>query len=80
MRRVGLLLAIMAAALVVASWAALAVVRTGGPGDDYLRGTNGPDALSGKAVTTYCWASGATMPSTAEQAATSSVVAASAAP
>jgi hemolysin type calcium-binding protein len=38
----------MAAALVVASGVALAVVRTGGPGDDYLRGTNGPDALSGK--------------------------------
>ena len=48
MCRVGLLLAIMAAALVVASGVALAVVRTGGPGDDYLRGTDGPDALSGK--------------------------------
>ncbi len=39
----------MAAALVVARGVALAVVRTGGPGDGYLRGTNGPDALSGKA-------------------------------
>jgi Ca2+-binding RTX toxin-like protein len=27
---------------------ALAVARSGGPGDDTLRGTNGPDALSGK--------------------------------
>ena len=48
MRRVGLLLAIMVAALVVTRGVALAVVRSGGPGDDYLRGTNGPDALSGK--------------------------------
>ena len=48
MRRVGLLLAIMAVTLVVASGVALAVVRTGGPGDDYLRGTNGQDALSGR--------------------------------
>jgi Ca2+-binding RTX toxin-like protein len=32
----------------VASGVALAVVRTGGPGDDYLRGTNGPHALSGR--------------------------------
>jgi Ca2+-binding RTX toxin-like protein len=48
MRRTLLLLAVMAAVLVMASEVALAVARSGGPGDDTLRGTNGPDALSGK--------------------------------
>ena len=38
---------VMAATLVVVSGVALAVVRSGGPGDDTLRGTNGPDVLYG---------------------------------
>ena len=37
----------MALALVLASGVALAVVRSGGPGNDILRGTDGPDALEG---------------------------------
>ena len=40
-------MALMAVTLVVASGVALAVARSGGPGNDTLRGTNGPDALSG---------------------------------
>ena len=47
MRRTMTLLAVMAATLILASGMALAVARSGGPGDDTLRGTNGPDALSG---------------------------------
>jgi Ca2+-binding RTX toxin-like protein len=47
MRRTILLLAVMAATLVMASGVALAVARSGGPGDDTLRGTNGTDALEG---------------------------------
>ena len=47
MRRVVLLLTVMAAALFMASGVALAVARSGGPGDDTLRGTNGTDALDG---------------------------------
>jgi Ca2+-binding RTX toxin-like protein len=47
MQRLILLLSLMAVTLVVTSGVALAVARSGGPGDDTLRGTNGPDALSG---------------------------------
>ncbi len=47
MRRTMLLLTAMAAVLVMASGVALAVARSGGPGDDTLRGTNGTDALAG---------------------------------
>jgi Ca2+-binding RTX toxin-like protein len=42
-----LLLTVMTAVLVMASGVALAVARTGGPGNDVLRGTDGPDALAG---------------------------------
>ncbi len=48
MRRVILLLAVMAATLVVASGVALAVNKTGTDGPDTLRGTNGDDNLIGK--------------------------------
>jgi Ca2+-binding RTX toxin-like protein len=37
----------MAAVLVMASGVALAVARSGGPGNDILRGTDGTDALEG---------------------------------
>jgi Ca2+-binding RTX toxin-like protein len=37
----------MAAVLVMVSGIALAVARSGGPGNDILRGTDGPDALEG---------------------------------
>jgi RTX calcium-binding nonapeptide repeat (4 copies) len=47
MRRTMLLLTVMAAVLVMASGVALAVARSGGPGNDILRGTNGPDAMKG---------------------------------
>ena len=47
MRRLILLLSLMAVTLVVASGVALAIARSGGPGNDTLRGTNGPDALAG---------------------------------
>jgi len=47
MKRTIMLLMVMAATLILASGVALAVVRSGGPGDDTLRGTNGADALSG---------------------------------
>ena len=47
MRRTVLLLVVMAAVLVAASGVTLAVARSGGPGDDTLRGTNGTDALEG---------------------------------
>jgi len=40
-------MAVMAATLVLVSGVALAVARSGGPGDDTLRGTDGSDALSG---------------------------------
>jgi Ca2+-binding RTX toxin-like protein len=42
-----LLLTVMAAVLVMASGVALAVARSGGPGNDTLRGTDGTDALEG---------------------------------
>ncbi len=48
MRRVILLLALMAATLVVASGVALAVTKIGTNGPDTLRGTNGDDNLIGK--------------------------------
>jgi Ca2+-binding RTX toxin-like protein len=48
MRRVILLLALMAATLVVASGVALAVNKIGTNGPDTLRGTNGDDNLVGK--------------------------------
>ncbi len=48
MRRVVLLLTVMAATLVVASGVALAVNRVGTNGPDTLRGTNGADNLLGK--------------------------------
>ncbi len=49
MRRVILLLTMMAATLVVASGVALALTKIGTDGPDTLRGTNGADNLSGKA-------------------------------
>jgi Ca2+-binding RTX toxin-like protein len=48
MRRVVLLLTVMATALVMASGAALAVNKVGTDGPDTLRGTNGDDNLLGK--------------------------------
>jgi hypothetical protein len=48
MRRVGLLLAVMAMALVVGSGAALAAVKYGTDGSDYLVGTKGEDVLYGR--------------------------------
>jgi Ca2+-binding RTX toxin-like protein len=48
MRRVILLLAVMAATLVVASGVAMAVTKIGTNGPDTLRGTNGADNLIGK--------------------------------
>ena len=48
MRRVILLLSVMAATLVVASGVALAVTKIGTNGPDTLRGTNGADNLLGK--------------------------------
>ena len=47
MRRLILALTVMAVTLVVSSGVALAVVRFGGPGDNLLNGTNGPDNLFG---------------------------------
>src|SRR5215213_5261346 len=48
MRRVILLLTVMAATLVLASGVALAVTKIGTNGPDTLRGTNGADNLLGK--------------------------------
>ena len=48
MRRVVLLLTVMATALVMASGAALAVNKVGTDGPDTLRGTNGDDNLFGR--------------------------------
>src|SRR5215213_3193457 len=48
MRRVILLLTVMAATLVLASGVALAVTKIGTNGPDTLRGTNGADNLVGK--------------------------------
>ena len=47
MRRMVLLLTVMAAALVLASGVALAVNKVGTSGPDTLRGTNGNDNLLG---------------------------------
>jgi Ca2+-binding RTX toxin-like protein len=47
MRRTILLLTVMAATLAVASGVALAVNRQGGPGNDVVLGTEGPDDLGG---------------------------------
>ena len=47
-RRVALVLAAMALALLLASGVALAVNKIGTDGPDTLRGTNGPDNLSGR--------------------------------
>ncbi len=48
MRRLILLLTVMAAALVVGSGVALAINRVGTDGPDTLTGTNGDDTLLGK--------------------------------
>ncbi len=48
MKRVMLMLAAMALALLLASGMAWAVTKVGTNGDDVLRGTNGPDTLLGK--------------------------------
>ena len=48
-RRAVLLLTVMAAMLVMASGVALAATKFGGPGNDILIGTNGPDQLFGGA-------------------------------
>jgi Ca2+-binding RTX toxin-like protein len=48
MRRVVLLLALMAATLVVASGVALAVNKIGGPGPNTIKGTKGADNLLGR--------------------------------
>jgi hypothetical protein len=48
MRRMVLLLTVMAAALVLASGVALAVTKVGTDGPDTLRGTNGDDNLVGR--------------------------------
>ena len=47
MRRSILLLTVLAATLALASGVALAVTRQGGPGNDVVLGTNGPDDLGG---------------------------------
>jgi Ca2+-binding RTX toxin-like protein len=47
MRRAILLLTVMAATLAVASGVALAVTMQGGPGNDVVLGTEGPDDLGG---------------------------------
>jgi Ca2+-binding RTX toxin-like protein len=48
MRRVGLVLAAMALALLLASGVALAVNKVGTDGRNFLKGTNGDDNLLGK--------------------------------
>jgi Ca2+-binding RTX toxin-like protein len=48
MRRTMLLMATMALTLLVASGVALAVTKIGGPGPNFLKGTNGDDQLLGK--------------------------------
>ena len=52
MRRLVLLLTMMAATLVAASGVALAVNEIGTNGPDSLKGTNGDDSLLGWAATT----------------------------
>ena len=74
MRRVILLLTMMAAMLVVASGVALAVNKIGTNGPDTLRGTNKADNLTGRGGTTgsspsmaatICWAGRARIASSA---------------
>ena len=50
MRRTILLLTVAATTLLLASGVAFAVSRSGGPGDDILRGTDGTDALPGRDI------------------------------
>jgi hypothetical protein len=52
MRRVALVLAAMALALLLASGVALAVTKVGGPGPDTLMGTKGSDTLAGRGAPT----------------------------
>jgi Ca2+-binding RTX toxin-like protein len=47
MKHVILLLTVIAATLVIASGVALALTRVGGPGNDVVLGTEGPDDLGG---------------------------------
>jgi hypothetical protein len=56
-RRVVLVLAAMALALLLASGVALAVNKVGTDGPDTLRGTNGADNLSGRGGNDILWAS-----------------------
>ena len=58
MRRLILLLTMMAATLVVASGVALAVTKIGGPGPDTLKGTNGADNLLGNGANDVLFALG----------------------
>jgi hypothetical protein len=60
MRRVILLLTVMAATLVLASGVALAVTKIGGPGPNTLRGTNGADHLLGNGGNDVLFALGGT--------------------
>lgn len=53
MRRLGLLLTVMAATLVVASGVALAITKIGTNGPDTLMGTNGSDELFGRGGTDW---------------------------
>ena len=48
MRRTVLLLASMALVVLLDGGVAWAVTKTGGPGDDTLRGTDGRDTLKGE--------------------------------
>ena len=57
MRLVALVLAGMALVLLLASGVALAITKVGGPGNDNLIGTNGPDNLRGKGAGTTSKAS-----------------------
>lgn len=58
MRRVVLVLAAMALALLLASGVALAVTKIGTDGPDTLRGTNGDDNLSGRSGNDVLYALG----------------------
>ena len=56
MRRMVLLLTVMATCLLVASGVALAVTKIGTDGPDTLRGTNGADKLLGKGANDVLYA------------------------
>jgi hypothetical protein len=58
MRRAALVLTTMALVLLLASGAAFAVTKIGGPGPDALKGTDDRDLLEGGAAPTRCsgWA------------------------